>query len=86
MKTKSRNTIFTSDRFNELFCYATSIRETTLMFCNNEISSKEWIDTAYQKETKQTIKSMLRKYGLNKTRSKMRWYCSKFSWMGDWKD
>lgn len=77
---------FTEDKFDELFNYATSARESTLEFCANEISGKEWLNILYNKDTKKIVKQMFSKFGVAGTRTKMRRLVGKFSWMGDYKD
>ncbi len=61
---------FTSKSFDKYFNYATSIRESTLEFCDKEISHKEWIHVAYEKQTKNLIKDMIKNLGVKKREQK----------------
>lgn len=66
------------------FDYATSIRESTLEFCDKEISAQEWVRIAYEKPTKKLIKDMLKNLGVEGTRTKMRRLIGRhYKWMGD---
>jgi len=77
---------FNSESFDKLFCYATSIRESTLEFCAKEISAKEWLKIAYEKETKKVIRNMISCFGVDGTRTKMRRLIGRhYTWMGDYK-